>query len=168
MGGAKASCANPYKSIYEISVRAMGGTQVLMSQYSGKLLLIVNVASEWGLTKQNYEELVQLDNIYQSQGLTILGFPCNQFMRQEPGTDEQIAEFAKGFGVKFQIFSKINVNGNDACDLYKFLRLNSSLDGGEIGWNFGKFLVGRSGEIINYYGPRTSPLQFEGDIKKHL
>ena len=111
---------------------------------------------------------MQLDTQYQGQGLTILGFPCNQFLRQEPGTDAQIAEFAKGYGVNFPMFSKIRVNGKEASDLYKYLRLNSRLDGGKIGWNFGKFLVGRDGAIINYYGPRTSPLEFEADIKKYL
>jgi glutathione peroxidase len=103
-----------------------------------------------------------------SKGLEILAFPCNQFMRQEPGTDEQIEAFARGFGAKFRIFSKVKVNGKEASDLYKYLRLNSNLKGETIGWNFGKFLVDRNGVIIKYYGTRTNPLEIEPDIIKLL
>ena len=139
-----------------------------MSTYRGKLLLIVNVASEWGLTKKNYEQMVELEKRYAHQGLEILGFPCNQFLYQEPGNNEQIVAFARKFGAKFTIFSKIKVNGKQATDLYKYLRLNSNLDGSKIGWNFGKFLVQRDGVIFKYYGPRTNPFEIEPDIQRLL
>lgn len=168
MGGAKASCANPFTSIYDIGVRAVDGTTVMMSEFRGKVLLIVNVASEWGLTKKNYQQLVQIEKEHDFKGLEILGFPCNQFLGQEPGSDEQIQAFAKGYGARFKIFSKVNVNGKKACDLYKFLRLNSPLDGGKIGWNFGKFLVDREGKVVNYFGPRTDPLEIVPHILKLL
>lgn len=168
MGGAKASCANSFKSIYEIAVHAMDNKAVSMSDYRGKVLLIVNVASKWGLTTKNYEQLVQLEKNYKEQGLDVLAFPCNQFSRQEPGTNEEIASFAKGFGANFTVFSKTYVNGRWASDLYKFLRLNSELDGKEIGWNFGKFLVDRNGSVFKYYEPKIDPVDIESDIEKLL
>ena len=112
--------------------------------------------------------MVELEKRYAHQGLEILGFPCNQFLYQEPGNNEQIVAFARKFGAKFTIFSKIKVNGKQATDLYKYLRLNSNLDGSKIGWNFGKFLVQRDGVIFKYYGPRTNPFEIEPDIQRLL
>jgi glutathione peroxidase len=168
MGGAKASCANPYTSLYDIPVKTIGGGSTQMSEYRGKVLIIVNVASKWGLTQKNYEQLVQIDNQYRAQGLEILAFPCNQFLRQEPGTDEQIEKFVREKGANFKVFSKINVNGKSASDLFKFLRLHSNLDGGKIGWNFGKFVVNRDASAIEYYGPRKDPIEIVEQFRKFL
>mmetsp|Transcript_6295 Transcript_6295/g.6185 ORF Transcript_6295/g.6185 Transcript_6295/m.6185 type:complete len:112 (+) Transcript_6295:182-517(+) len=111
---------------------------------------------------------MELDNNYRERGLSILAFPCNQFFGQEPGTHEEIKSFVRGIGAKFDIFAKIKVNGKEACDLYKFLRLSCRLRGSKIGWNFGKFLVDRQGNVFQYYGPRTEPRKIVQDIEKLL
>ena len=98
----------------------------------------------------------------------MLAFPCNQFLRQEPGTPQEIQEFARSRNANFPLFEKVDVNGKDTHDLYWYLRYHSSLKGGKIGWNFGKFLVDRNGEVKGYYGPRTFPLEFTQDIEKLL
>jgi glutathione peroxidase len=106
--------------------------------------------------------------MYRDRGFNILGFPCNQFMRQEPGTEPVIKAFAQSKGVEFPLFAKIDVNGKRANDLYKYLRAHSRLNRGTIGWNFGKFLVARDGSIYNYYGPRTDPVTIRPDIEQLL
>ncbi|KAL2547643.1 putative glutathione peroxidase 2 [Forsythia ovata] len=157
-------------SIYDFTVKDIHGENVPLSNYQGKVLLIVNVASKCGLTQANYKELNILYEKYREQGFEILAFPCNQFAWQEPGTNEEIQETAcTRFKAEFPIFDKIEVNGKNAAPLYKFLK---SEKGGlfvdAIKWNFTKFLVNREGKVLERYAPRTSPLQIEEDIKKVL
>jgi glutathione peroxidase len=131
----------------------------LADAYKGKVVLIVNVASQCGLTPQ-YKQLQALHDKYGKDGLAVVGIPCNQFGGQEPGSEEEIKGFcSKNYGVKFDMFSKVDVNGDKACDLYKQLTaLDTKPQGsGKISWNFEKFVVGRSGEVIARFNPRTSP-----------
>lgn len=128
-----------------------------LSAYKGRVVLIVNTASKCGLTGQ-YAGLQELYAAKKDDGLVILGFPANNFMGQEPGTDGQIAEFCqKNFGVTFPMFSKISVKGDDQAALYKALTGLPEPLGGEIRWNFDKFLIDRSGHVVNRFGPRTRP-----------
>jgi glutathione peroxidase len=151
-------------TVLDHKVKNIAGKEVDLKEYKGKVLLVVNVASACGLTPQ-YEQLEALNKKYRDQGLAVLGFPCNQFGKQEPGTEVQIAEFcSKEYGVTFDMFSKINVNANEKegitpDPLYKDL---TSLDTkpvgkGKISWNFEKFLIGRNGEVVARFSPRTSP-----------
>jgi len=120
-----------------------------MSKYKGKLLLIVNVASRWGYTDQ-YKGLQSLYNRYHKRGFEVLAFPCNQFAAEEPKPNKAIKAFAKrNYGVTFPMFSKIDVNERNAHPLFSYLRAHSSLDGDPIRWNFGKFLVSKSGKVID-------------------
>ena len=140
-----------------------------MSQYKGKVLLIVNTATKCGFTPQ-YEELQQLYNKYQEQGLEVLDFPCNQFGHQAPGSDEEIGNFCTlRYKTTFPRFAKIDVNGNNEAPLYSFLK---SQQGGfmndDIKWNFTKFLVSRDGVVVSRYIPITKPQKIEKDIIKLL
>ncbi len=141
------------------SMKSLEGKKVDLKDYQGKVVLMVNVASRCGLTPQ-YAGLQSLYEKYQDKGLVILGFPCNQFREQEPGSSKEIAEFcSQEYGVTFDMFEKVDVNGKDACDLYKYL---TSLDtkpkgSGEVSWNFEKFLVGRDGNVVARFEPRTKP-----------
>ncbi len=140
-------------------MKTLDGKDVDLSKYHGKVVLIVNVASKCGLTPQ-YKELQALHEKYAKNGLAILGFPCNQFLSQEPGTAEEIKEFCRiNYGVSFDMFAKVEVNGEVACDFYKNLTsLHTKPVGpGKISWNFEKFVVGRNGEIVARFGPRTKP-----------
>lgn len=158
------------ESIYDIPVKTIDGTETTLAPFRGKVLLIVNVASKCGFTTQ-YEGLEQLYKRYQEKGLEILGFPCNQFGGQEPGTEEEIRSFCSlNFGVTFPMFAKIDVNGSGEHPLYTFLK---SQKGGILGfdaikWNFTKFLVGREGHVIARYAPTTTPHSLEADIEKAL
>ena len=137
----------------------LGGETVSLSKYQGNVVLMVNVASECGLTPQ-YEQLQALHKKYSGQGLAVLGFPCNQFGGQEPGSAEEIKQFcSQNYGVEFDMFSKVDVNGEGACDLYKYLtQLDTQPKGaGDIGWNFEKFLIGRDGNVVSRFGPQTTP-----------
>lgn len=157
-------------SIYDIEVKDIDGKVVQLSKYKGDLLLIVNVASKCGFTYQ-YKGLETLYEKYHNKGLSVLGFPCNQFLSQEPGTDEEIKEFCSlTFGVKFDMFSKIDVNGADTHPLYKYLKENADgfLGTDVIKWNFTKFLVDKDGEVIKRYAPSTEPSEIEQDIKSLL
>ena len=132
---------------------------------SGQVLLIVNVASKCGFTKKNYEQLNQLYAKHKEAGLRILGFPCGQFMNQEPGCSVDIKEFIKKNGVEWDVFEKINVNGKDAAPLYNFLKAKQSgflLSG--IKWNFTKFLVNKEGVPVARYAPTTDPIAIEKEI----
>ena len=156
-------------SIYEISVKDIDAKEVKLDKYKGHVILVVNVASKCGFTGQ-YEGLQDLYKKYGSKGLSILGFPCNQFLSQEPGTEEEIKNFCtSSFGVSFDMFSKIDVNGKNTHPLYKYLKKNA---GGfltdKIKWNFTKFLINRDGEVIGRYSPSTSPQEIEKDIQKLL
>ena len=140
-------------------MKSLDGKDVDLSKYQGKVVLIVNVASKCGLTPQ-YEQLQALHEKHVKDGLAVLGFPCNQFRSQEPGTAEQIKEFCRvNYGVTFDLFAKIEVNGDGACGLYKLLTaLDTKPAGpGPISWNFEKFIVGRNGEVVARFAPRTTP-----------
>ncbi|XP_072981468.1 probable glutathione peroxidase 2 [Typha angustifolia] len=156
------------ESIYDITVKDIEGEDVSLSTYSGKVLLIVNVASKCGLTNSNYKEMNVLYEKYKSKGFEILAFPCNQFGSQEPGSNEEIQEtVCTRFKAEFPIFNKIDVNGKDTAPLYKFLKSQKGgflVDG--IKWNFTKFLVDKNGKVIERYAPTTSPLKIEKDIQK--
>ncbi|KAF8380257.1 hypothetical protein HHK36_027741 [Tetracentron sinense] len=146
------------------------GNDVDLSTYKGKVLVIVNVASQCGLTNSNYTELSQLYQKYKDQGLEILAFPCNQFGAQEPGNNDQILEFAcTRFKAEYPIFDKVDVNGDKASPVYKFLKSSKGgIFGDGIKWNFAKFLVDKDGHVVDRYAPTTSPLSIEKDIKKLL
>ncbi|DBA02529.1 TPA: hypothetical protein N0F65_011001 [Lagenidium giganteum] len=157
------------KSFYELKDYDMQGTEVEMSKYKGKVVLVVNVSSLCGLTPTNYPELTKLDEMYRDQGLEILAFPCNQFASQEPGTHEEIMEFVKQYNCKFQFFEKHDVNGANARPVFTYLKakLPGSF-GNFVKWNFTKFLVDRNGVPYKRYAPKDLPFSFEGDIKKLL
>lgn len=156
------------QSVYDFTVKDATGKDVDLSIYKGKVLLIVNVASQCGLTNSNYTELTELYQKYKDQGLEILAFPCNQFGAQEPGDNEQIVEFVcTRFKAEFPIFDKVDVNGNSAAPIYKFLKSSKGgLFGDSIKWNFTKFLVDKEGNVVERYAPTTSPLSIEKDVKK--
>lgn len=150
-------------NIYEIEVKDIDGKVLTMSKYKDKVMLIVNVASKCGFTNQ-YEGLENLHKKYHSKGLAVLGFPCNQFLSQEPGTEEEIKNFCSStYGVEFDMFSKIDVNGENTHPLYRHLKENSKgfLGSGAIKWNFTKFLVDRNGKVVKRYAPSTKPSEIE-------
>ncbi|KAL5168069.1 putative phospholipid hydroperoxide glutathione peroxidase [Glycine soja] len=151
------------KSVHDFTVKDARGNDVNLADYKGKALLLVNVASQCGLTNSNYTELNQLYEKYKGKGLEILAFPCNQFGAQEPGTNEEIVEFAcTRFKAEFPIFDKVDVNGDNAAPLYKFLKSSKGgLFGDSIKWNFSKFLVDKDGNVVDRYAPTTSPLSIE-------
>lgn len=154
-------------SLYDIPVTALDGTTQTLEPYRGKVLLIVNVASKCGFTKQ-YTGLEDLYRKYQDRGLVVLGFPCNQFGRQEPGTSEEIRQFCSlNYGVTFPVFAKINVNGVETHPLYR--RLKAAARGTfatqAIKWNFTKFLVNREGEVVKRYSFFTTPKAMESDVE---
>ncbi|CAH2058213.1 unnamed protein product [Thlaspi arvense] len=157
-------------SIYHISVKDIEGNDVSLSQFTGKVLLIVNVASKCGLTHGNYKEMNILYAKYKTKGLEILAFPCNQFGNQEPGSNKDIKEtVCTTFKAEFPIFDKIEVNGENTAPLYKFLKgQKGGLFGDSIKWNFGKFLVNKQGNVVDRFAPTTSPLEIEKDIEKLL
>ncbi|XP_057519413.1 probable glutathione peroxidase 8 [Amaranthus tricolor] len=160
----------PPQSIYGFTVKNAKGNDVKLSDYMGKVLLIVNVASKCGMTNSNYTELNQLYDKYKDQGLEILAFPCNQFGDEEPGENEEILDFVcSRFESKFSIFDKIEVNGEFASPLYQFLKSGKwGIFGDDIQWNFAKFLVNKQGQTVGRYYPTTSPLSLEYDIKMLL
>nr|AYQ93004.1 glutathione peroxidase 7 [Rhodiola crenulata] len=154
------------KTIHDFTVKDIDGKEVSLSKFKGKALLIVNVASQCGLTSSNYSELTQLYSKYKAKGLEILAFPCNQFGFQEPGSNTQIKQFAcTRFKAEFPIFDKVDVNGPFTAPVYQFLKSSS---GGFLGdivkWNFEKFLVDKDGKVVERYAPTTSPLQIEASI----
>ena len=157
-------------SVYDFTVKNIRGKDVKLDTYKGKALLIVNTASECGFTPQ-YKGLEKLYEKLHDKGLEILGFPCNQFGAQEPGSEDEIASFCElNYGVTFPMFAKIDVNGDDTAPLYKFLKKQKpGLLGSEaIKWNFTKFLVDRKGNVLERYAPNAEPASLEPDIKKIL
>ncbi|CAH9092366.1 unnamed protein product [Cuscuta europaea] len=158
------------KSVHDFTVKDSDGKGVSLSKYKGKVLLIVNVASKCGLTNSNYSELSHLYEKYKSQGFEILAFPCNQFGGQEPGSNEEIKQFAcTRFKAEFPIFDKVDVNGSNTAPVYQFLKASAGgFLGGLIKWNFEKFLVDKNGKVVERYAPTTSPFQIEKDIQKLL
>jgi len=157
-------------SIYDFNVTSIDGKEVSMSKYRGKVLLIVNVASECGFTPQ-YEGLEKLYETYRERGFMVLGFPSNQFGKQEPGSNEEIIFFCQGtYDVQFDMFAKIDVNGDNAIPLYKYLKKEQSgfLWTESIKWNFTKFLVDRNGNVVKRYGSSTKPESIKEDIEALL
>lgn len=156
-------------SIYDISVKAIDGEEFLLEKYKGKVILIVNTASEWGLRTQ-FGELEELYEKYKTQGFLVLAFPSNQFSNQEPLTNEEIKKiYPERFNVRYPIFNKIKVNGEYEHPLYTYLKKEK---GGllvkNIKWNFTKFLVDKEGKVVDRYAPQTTPKDIEDDIKKLL
>ena len=155
--------------IYDFSAKLNDGKEKKLSIYKGKVLLIVNTASRCGNTPQ-YKGLQQLYDKYKDRGFEVLAFPCNQFGHQEPGNDEDIREFCDlNYGVEFPLFSKIEVNGENAHPLYKFLKSEKGgLLGDAIKWNFTKFLIDKQGNVVDRYAPMTQPQRIASDIEKQL
>ena len=176
-------------STHDFAGTAIDGRQVPLRDYDGKVLLIVNVASKCGLTPQ-YAGLESLYRDDKDRGLEILGFPCNQFKEQEPGSNEEIQDFCKStYDVTFPVFAKVEVNGPDADPLYRYLRAQAPGDFGpryggfyeaiskirpdaegtdEVKWNFTKFLIGRDGEVIKRYEPPVPPADIKADLENYL
>lgn len=154
---------------YDYKVKSISGEDVSMSEYKGKVVLIVNTASKCGFTKQ-YEGLEELYEKYKDQGFVILGFPCNQFGAQEPGDNEEIKNFCTStFSVTFPMMSKIDVNGDDADPLYKFLKKEKGgILGDEIKWNFTKFLIDREGNVVDRFASQKTPKALEKEVEKLL
>ena len=157
-------------SIYEFDALGIDGKKVKLSKFKGKALLIVNTASACGFTPQ-FAGLEALHQQYGSQGLAVLGFPCNQFGAQDPGSNEEIAGFCQiNYGVSFPMMSKVDVNGAEATPLYRWLTEQAPglLGSKAIKWNFTKFLVGRDGRVIRRYAPQDAPAKLAGDIAAAL
>ncbi|SFS87609.1 glutathione peroxidase [Succinivibrio dextrinosolvens] len=180
-------------SIYDFEVKTLQGKNLSLKDYAGKVMLIVNTASKCGFTPQ-YAELEELHKKYKDQGLVVLGFPCNQFAGQEPGSSSDISEFCSiNYGVTFQIFEKNDVRGENALPLFKFLTKEKGfkgfdmnhpvakplvevlkknfpeyLEGDSIKWNFTKFLINREGNVVERFEPTTSPKDIASDIEKLL
>ena len=156
-------------SIYDFTVTAQDGTAQSLAQYEGKVLLVVNTATGCGFTPQ-YVGLQKLYDDYKDQGFEILDFPCNQFGNQAPGTDDEIHEFCVGrFSMTFPQFSKIDVNGDNEDPLYTWLKSQKGgVGGSKIKWNFTKFLVDRTGQVVARFAPTKTPEQIESHIKKLL
>jgi len=154
----------------DFTVRDIHDQPVDLAAYRGKVLLIVNTASQCGLTPQ-YEGLQALFDRYKERGFLVLGFPCNQFGAQEPGSNEQIEAFCDtSFRVSFPLFSKIDVNGDDAAPLFKYLRAAAPgvLGSQRIKWNFTKFLIDKEGRVVKRYAPMTKPERIARDIEALL
>lgn len=176
-------------TIYDFKVKNNKGEEVSLETYKGKVLLVVNTATKCGLTPQ-YKELEELYDKYKDKGLEILDFPCNQFLEQAPGTDEEISEFCTlNYGTKFPRFSKVLVNGPDTHPLYAWLKEQASVDRGNeetaafeekvkglvsfeeegaIKWNFGKFLIDKEGHVRNRFSPAYNPSLLEKEIEELL
>ncbi|MBO7469232.1 MAG: glutathione peroxidase [Bacteroidales bacterium] len=178
-------------TIYDFKALSNRGEEVDMAQYRGKVLMIVNTASKCGFTPQ-YDGLEALYQKYKEQGLVILGFPCDQFAHQEPGSDEEIAEFCRiNHGVTFQLMKKVDVNGENAHPIFEYLKsqapteeykglkakaTHTMLKGisksakkeSDILWNFTKFIISRDGAVVKRFPPTTEPADFENDIKEML
>ncbi|WP_062199722.1 glutathione peroxidase [Massilibacterium senegalense] len=156
-------------TVYDFSAKTITGEDKSLKEYEGKVLVIVNTASKCGFTPQ-YKELEALYEKYNDQGFEILGFPCNQFMKQEPGTEADIQEFCHmHYGVTFPMFSKIDVKGKNAHPLFQYLTKNTSgVLSSEVKWNFTKFLINKKGEVVNRFAPATSPEKMVKEIEQCL
>ncbi|MEC8339431.1 MAG: glutathione peroxidase [Nanoarchaeota archaeon] len=156
-------------NFYSFKAKTLQGKEISMEEYKDKVVLIVNTASKCGLTPQ-YEGLEKLHKEYKDKGLVILGFPCNQFGNQEPGSEKDIQEGCLlNYGVSFQMFSKIDVNGEDEHPLYTYLKSQKKgIFGSKIKWNFTKFLIDKNGDVIKRFSPTTTPDKLEKDIQKLL
>lgn len=156
-------------NIYQFEAELLEGENKQFSDYEGKVLLIVNTASKCGFTPQ-FAGLEALYEKYKDQGFEVLGFPCNQFGGQDPGTHEEIGSFCqRNYGVSFPMFAKVDVKGPEAHVIFRYLTNNSKgILGSGIKWNFSKFLIGKDGKVLNRYAPTTKPESIEDDIQKAL
>jgi len=157
-------------NIYDIAVKDIDGKEIPLSNYKGKALLIVNTASQCGFTPQ-YAGLEELHKKYKDKGFEVLGFPCNQFGSQEPGTEKEIKSFCEtSFGVSFPMFAKVEVNGANAHPLYQYLKSEKAgIFGTEgIKWNFTKFLINKNGEVVNRFAPNSKPEDLKKDVESLL
>ena len=157
-------------SVYDYNAKSLDGREIPLSNYRGKVMLIVNTASKCGFTPQ-YAGLEELYKEYEGRGLTILGFPCNQFLHQEPGSSQEIGAFCeKNYGVTFPMFEKIEVNGAKAHPLYQYLKNEKPglLGTRNIKWNFTKFLVDRAGKVVDRFAPADTPKSIRPAIEKLL
>ena len=151
------------KSIYEFTMKDIDGKDIPLSNYKGKVVVIVNVASKCGFTPQ-YKEIQSFYEKYSSRGVVVLGFPCNQFMGQEPGAESEIKSFcSKQYSVTFPMFSKVDVKGTDQSPLYHYLTevAQNGVEGNKVSWNFQKFIIGKDGKLIKSYSPPTTVLSPE-------
>ncbi len=155
--------------IYDIKVKKMDGQEILLEEYKGKVLLIVNTASKCGHTPQ-FKGLEEMYEKYRDRDFVILGFPCNQFLHQDPGTDEQILGFCQlNYGVTFPMFSKIEVRGEGQHELYKYLIANTpDYNGKGVKWNFEKFLIDRDGRIVHRFLSKETPAEFTHNVEETL
>lgn len=157
-------------SVYDYQANTLSGQEESLSEYEGKVLLIVNTASKCGFTPQ-YEGLQKLYDTFKDRGFAVLGFPSNQFASQEPGSSEEIQEFCRlNYGVSFPMYEKIDVNGDNAHPLYKYLTKEApgALGSKSVKWNFTKFLVDREGRVLKRFAPTTTPESIEEEIKTLL
>jgi glutathione peroxidase len=157
-------------SIHPFEIETISGKSTKLKDYKGKVILIVNTASKCGLTPQ-FEGLEKLYGKYKDQGLVILGFPCNQFGQQDPGSNDEIQEFCQiNYGVSFPMHAKIDVNGDNTHPLFQHLKSEAPgvLGSQKIKWNFTKFLVGKDGEVLERFAPATKPEKLEEAIEKAL
>jgi glutathione peroxidase len=156
-------------SVYAFTAKSLSGKDVSLGDFRGQVLLVVNTASKCGFTPQ-YEGLEKLYEELHPKGLTVLGFPCNQFGKQEPGGEDEIGQFCQvNYGVSFPMFAKIDVNGPDAHPLYRYLKHEKpGVLGGRIKWNFTKFLVDRAGKVVARYAPTTKPESLAQPIARLL
>lgn len=155
--------------LYDINVTDMDGKTVSLSEYKGKVLLVVNTATGCGFTPQ-YDGLQDLYDKYRKKGFEILDFPCNQFAGQAPGTEEEIHSFCTGrYGITFKQFAKIDVNGENESPLYTYLKAQKNgVGSSKIKWNFTKFLVDKNGNVVKRYGSISTPAKIDADIAKYL
>ena len=156
-------------TIYDFKAVASNGKEIDFKEFEGKVLLIINTASKCGFTPQ-FDGLEKLNEKYRDRGLVCIGFPCNQFANQDPGTDSEIEGFCRmNYGVTFQIMKKVDVNGKEAHPIFKYLRSQTKgLLGDRVKWNFTKFLVSRDGKTIKRFAPTVVPEKLEGEIEKML
>ncbi|MCM2676808.1 glutathione peroxidase [Alkalicoccobacillus plakortidis] len=156
-------------SVYDFTVKSSKGEEIPLSKYEGKALLIVNTATKCGFAPQ-FDGLEKLHQEYADRGFEVLGFPCNQFMNQEPVEDDEMENVCKvNFGVSFPLFAKVDVNGSSAHPLYQYLKKEKKgTIGSDVKWNFTKFLVNQHGEVIERFAPTTKPEKIEPEIQKLL
>lgn len=157
------------KTVHDFTVDSIEGKATSLKEYAGKVLVIVNTATKCGLAGQ-FEELETIYQTYKDQGLVILGFPSNQFMNQEPGSNEEVKEACQiGFGVTFPLFAKIDVNGDQESPLYTFLKSKKKgVLGSNIKWNFTKFVIDGNGRVVKRFGPKDSPSKMIPLLKEQL
>ena len=156
-------------TLSDFTASTISGEERSLADYAGRVVLVVNTASECGLTPQ-FADLEELYQDLRDEGFVVLGFPCNQFGAQDPGSDEEIGQFCQvNYGVTFPMFAKVEVNGDDTHPLFQWLKEEKrGLLGGKIKWNFTKFLIGRDGEVIERYAPTTKPADLADDVRAAL